>query len=279
MLAWTCSLPGRAFEIYRGILQPVFKAEVLAGTITGTSWTDTAALARTIQGVVPQEFYQVYAVGDSPSCCGVRATPEWLSRPRNTHQIVRTDLSNGAQWPNWPTAVAVGRDAGFLMPGSSVTQAGPWLYDAYNFPSGGGMTGLQFSALHAFTQFPATVDQSGYWAGILIIPAAGDQTAPATAMRAIPAPSVTGRNGNVVSLAWVAPVQDTPGVIAAYRVYRSTQCAGGGTLVAALPTGQESYDDDISGLVPGTWVCWSIQLQATDGRYSAYSASTAPVQR
>jgi hypothetical protein len=286
VLTWTCDRTENVqFIICRGILQPEFRAEKIVATVSASPWTDTGALTRTIQGAFAWEFYRVYAVPvAAPKPLQARSwQPEYRSSTvRNAQHIVRLDISNGGQFAHYANVTVLDDAASQAVQGaqSSATAA---LVDLYNRPEPSNPAGRPLWANGGISeQYPSTVDHAGLFAGVRATAGAGDETLPATTARTIPVPAITGRAGQVVSLAWTAPAEDSEGVVTGYQVWRGYQGTGDAepqVLVANVPASTLSATDDITA-VTANWYCfYTIRLVFADGHTSPPGSGSAPVRR
>jgi hypothetical protein len=277
---------GVTFQVYRGLIGAPFEAYTLVATTTDLAWTDTDALIRTVQDVLIDEFYYVFAGPATTPWCGLYNSDamgtEYAYPPVNKSQIIAFNISNEDQFSSSGSLFVPSRDSAtsIFNPKASVTDSKTYLFDAYNLPTKRGVDGLLVSMRSSYSQYPNTVDHDGYYAGIYETAGAGDQTLTITQKRAVPTPSAT-KAGNVVTITWVAPTVDTAGLVKSIKVYRDYLGVGDpdSTLLATLGPAVITYEDNITAVTANYYVFYTIAIEYLDGTVSPHSASTAALRR
>lgn len=286
VLSWATTPPGTYRTLVcRGVLQPRFRAEVIVAVLPPgvTAWRDYGAITRTRLGVSVNEFYCVYALPGAvtpPPLQRVAARPEYFEVPRNRSQLILFEPPNGGQFVTAPVLAAPGRDNNWKLPAAR-SSATAFLFDTENFPTPGGLVGAEaLASAEPAEGRPTTWLHTGYYAGALYFPVAGDQTMTAAIVREISAPAVS-RAGQVCTVTCAAPPQDAAGTIISIQWYRSYLGVGDAETLIPMGTTAPSVleiTDDITA-VPADWyVFYTYRLLYAAGS-SNCSRSSAPVRR
>lgn len=286
VLNWT-TLPTGTYRyiVCRGVMQPLFRAEKIVAILpVGTlAWRDYGAITRTVNGVWVNEFYRVYALPGlvpPPGMAPKTTHNEYRERPRNLQQVLRFDVSNGAQFNIFPVAGVVGRDDSWSIPAARSSSTA-FLFDILNLPTPAAVAGgTIWISGEPVEEKPGTWLHAGYYAMVFHVATGSNEIVTSASAREMEAPAVS-RNGNVVTVTTTEPPQDTAGILTGIKWYRSHKGVGGTetmTLLATTPVTTLEIQDDITNVTANWYVFYTYKLAYLGGD-SSWSASSVPVRR